>query len=73
MPRPSMTLEEFKVKGSKPSERARELRRRRHRKAKIAKLTAKIDGAKPGEIELIKDKIRKLTPGAHVIFANLEI
>lgn len=57
--------------GSKASERARELRRRRHRKQKVQKLTAKLTDAKPAEADPIKAKIRRLTPGAEVIFANM--
>ncbi len=50
-------------------ERRRELRRRRQRKKKIRLLKERLDN-KPSETELIKDKVRKLTPGAQQVFKN---
>lgn len=53
------------------SERMRELRRRRHRKKKLAYFKRKIETTRnPQEVEVYKDKIRRLTPGADVIFSN---
>lgn len=52
------------------SERSRELRRRRNRRKKLVKLAAKVKSAKPSEIAVIKDKVRRLTPGSEQIFAN---
>lgn len=53
------------------SERTKEMRRRRHRKKKLKKLKVKVEKANsPNEVEAIKEKIRKLTPGAEQIFKN---
>ena len=51
------------------SERARELRRRRHRTKKVPKLLAKAEKGSPAEKAAIADKLRRLTPGAEVIIA----
>ena len=53
------------------SERSRELRRRRHRKAKIAHLKKRLQKANPSEKVTIANKIREITPGAEVIIAGL--
>lgn len=49
------------------SERTRELRRRRHRKKKVAKLLAKAEKGGQSEKIAIADKLRNLTPGASVL------
>lgn len=47
------------------TERTRELRRRRHRKKKVAKI---IDRAnKGGDKGVLVEKLRRLTPGAQVL------
>jgi hypothetical protein len=50
-------------------ERVRELRRRRHRKKKLVTLKRQLD-ADPSKTDAIKEKIRRLTPGAEQIFQN---
>lgn len=52
------------------SERQKEIKRRRHRKKKLAQLHEKVKTAKHSDVQLIKDKIRKLTPGSEKIFEN---
>ena len=49
------------------SERSRELKRRRQRKKKLAKLKGKVQKASPSEKAHIAEQIRRLTPGAEVI------
>lgn len=51
-------------------ERHRELRRRRHRRKKLAILQRKVKSGKHSEVQHIKDQIRKLTPGAEMVLAN---
>jgi hypothetical protein len=48
------------------TERTRELRRRRHRKKKIAKLLTRV---KKGDNSVVVEKLRKLTPGAATILS----
>lgn len=55
------------------SERQRELRRRRHRKAKIAKYKLKAPKASQSEKEQIARKLRLMTPGAQDIIDKLEL
>lgn len=49
------------------TERTRELRRRRHRKKKVAKLLSKV---KKGDNSVVIEKLRNLTPGAPIIIAQ---
>lgn len=49
------------------TERTRELRRRRHRSQKIAKLLSRV---KKGDNSVVVEKLRKLTPGAATIIAD---
>lgn len=49
------------------SERMRELRRRRHRKQKVAKLGRKLQAGGTVDKGLIAGKLRALTPGAEDI------
>lgn len=51
-------------------ERATEIRRRRSRRKKIAKLKKKVEKATVSERKEIATKLRSLTPGAAVIIAN---
>ncbi len=55
------------------SERKRELRRRRHRKKKLAILSRKLEKATVSERVVIADKLRALTPGGDVIIARLDL
>jgi hypothetical protein len=55
------------------SERKRELRRRRHRKKKMAILVRKLAKATVSERTVIADKLRSLTPGGEQIIARLEL
>lgn len=52
------------------TERTRELRRRRHRKKKIAKLLSRSEKASAADKAIIVNKLRRLTPGASTIIAN---
>ncbi|WP_197355555.1 DUF6800 family protein [Aureliella helgolandensis] len=52
------------------TERTRELRRRRHRKKKVAKLTQRV-GTGSADKAVVAEKLRKLTPGASVLIARL--
>lgn len=51
-------------------ERHRELRRRRHRRKKLGILQRKLKSSKHSEVQMIKEKVRRLTPGAEVILTN---
>ncbi|MEZ6091280.1 MAG: DUF6800 family protein [Pirellulaceae bacterium] len=55
------------------TERRRELRRRRHRRKQIAKLSAKAEKAGPAEKQEIARKLRNLTPGADVLIERLNL
>jgi hypothetical protein len=52
-------------------ERMREIRRRRSRKKKMTILKRKAAKANQSEKLAIAAKIRKLTPGAEIVIANL--
>lgn len=52
-------------------ERHKELRQRRHRKKKLATFKRKLTKANASEKAAIAAKIRRLTPGAETIIANL--
>jgi hypothetical protein len=51
--------------------RHRELRQRRHRKKKLHTLKRRLSKATASEKAVIAAKIRRLTPGAEVVIANL--
>lgn len=53
------------------SERRKEINRRRHRKKKLAKLSARAEKATVSEKQHIAMKIRDLTSGAPVIIERL--
>ena len=55
------------------SERAKEIKRRRHRRKKLVHLGKKLKTAKVSERPIIADKLRKLTPGADVIIENWQL
>ena len=52
-------------------ERMREIQRRRSRKKKLTLLKKKAAKANSSEKAVIAAKLRKLTPGAEVVIANL--
>jgi hypothetical protein len=51
------------------SERKKELKRRRHRRKKLAHWKAKLANASPAERAAIADKIRDMTPGADKVIS----
>ena len=53
------------------SERQRELRRRRHRRQKMAHLKRRAEAASVSEKGVLAQKIRKLTPGGEEIIERL--
>ena len=55
------------------SERNRELRRRRHRRKKVAVFARKLQNATVSERATIADKLRSLTPGGDVIIEHWEL
>lgn len=52
-------------------ERMREIRRRRSRKKKMSILKRRAAKANASERAVLASKIRRLTPGAEVVIANL--
>lgn len=52
------------------SERAKEIKRRRHRRQKLQKLAVKLKKATTSEKTVIAQKVRMLTPGADVILKS---
>lgn len=55
------------------SERKRELRRRRARRAKITQIKKKLPKATQSEKIEIARKLREMTPGAEQLIANWEL
>jgi hypothetical protein len=55
------------------SERKKELRRRRHRRKKLALFARKLETATVSERGVIAEKIRSLTPGCDVIIKRWEL
>lgn len=55
------------------SERKRELRRRRHRKQKLAKIRVRAQKASAAEKAVLAQKLRDLTPGAAGVIAELKL
>jgi len=53
------------------SERQRELKRRRHRREKVAKIKGKLEKASPSEKAKYAEQLRKLTSGATVLIKDL--
>ncbi len=53
------------------SERRKEIKRRRHRKVKVSKLSQRAEKATVSEKSHIAEKIRRLTPGAQVLVSKL--
>lgn len=54
-------------------QRQRELAKRRHRKKKMKVIKRKLTKANASEKVVLASKIRRLTPGAEVIIANLGV
>ncbi len=52
------------------SERRKEIKRRRHRRKKVAQYAKKLKTATVSETNTIADKLRCLTPGGKVIIEN---
>jgi hypothetical protein len=52
------------------SDRAQEIKRRRHRRKKLKKLATRLKKATTSEKLVIVAKIRNMTPGAEVIIEN---
>ena len=52
------------------SERGKEIKRRRHRRKKLAMLAKRLKKATVSEKALIAEKIRNLTPGSEVVMEN---
>ncbi|MHB0957543.1 MAG: DUF6800 family protein [Pirellulaceae bacterium] len=52
-------------------ERKKELKRRRHRQAKVTRLKQRVGKATASEKAVIAEKLRRLTPGGEVIIATL--
>lgn len=52
-------------------ERQRELRRRRKRRQKLKIIKRRSEKATPSEKSVLAAKIRRMTPGAEIIIANL--
>ena len=55
------------------SERHKEIKRRRHRRKKMAALVRKAEKANVSEKAVIAQKIRQLTPGGEVIVNRLQL
>ncbi len=53
------------------SDRKQEIKRRRHRKKKLAIFNRKLKKATVSEKQVITEKLRKMTPGCEVIIDNL--
>jgi len=54
-------------------DRVQEIKRRRHRRKKLAVLARKLKTAKHSEQQVIREKLRRLTPGAETIIANWKL
>jgi hypothetical protein len=55
------------------SNRGKEIKRRRHRRKKLAIFARRIEKANASERTAIAEKIRGMTPGATVILKNWEL
>ncbi len=53
------------------SNRMKEIKRRRHRKQKVAKFALKLKKATQSERLVIANKLRKMTAGAEVLIARM--
>ena len=55
------------------SERRKEIKRRRHRRKRVAQFGKKLEKATVSERLVIADKLRKMTPGGQVIADRWEL
>ena len=55
------------------SERQKEIKRRRHRKQKVAEIAARAKKASASEKEVLRRKLRKLTPGAEELIKRYSL
>jgi hypothetical protein len=55
------------------SDRKQEIKRRRHRRQKLAKFQQKLKKATVSEKAMMAEKIRKMTPGAEVIIKSMKL
>jgi len=55
------------------SERRKEIKRRRHRRKKVAQFAKKLEKATVSERVAMADKLRSLTPGSDVIIEAWEL
>lgn len=55
------------------NERQKELKRRRHRAAKYARIEKKLGAATVSEKAVIAEKLRRMTPGADVLIERWEL
>lgn len=55
------------------SERAKEIKRRRHRRKKLTVFNRKLKKATTSEKQVIAEKLRNMTPGAETIIMNLNL
>ena len=53
------------------SNRMKEIKRRRHRKQKVAKFQTKLKKATASEKLTMAEKLRKMTPGAETLIAKM--
>ncbi len=53
------------------SNRMKEIKRRRHRRQKVANYRSKLAKASPSEKQVIADKLRKLTEGCDTLIASM--
>mgnify|MGYP003326479663 FL=1 len=53
------------------SNRMKEIKRRRHRKQKVAKFQSKLKKATASEKLAMAEKLRKMTPGAEVLIGAM--
>ena len=55
------------------SERRKEIKRRRHRRKKVAQFAKKLKSATVSETATIADKLRSLTPGGNAVVKNWKL
>ncbi len=55
------------------SERRKEIKRRRHRRKKVAQFARKLEKATVSERSAIADKLRSMSPGGQVIVDDWEL
>ena len=55
------------------SDRKQEIKRRRHRRQKLAKFQQKLKKATVSEKTVIAEKLRKMTPGAETIIKSMKL